>query len=58
MADSVLNSLGSKVAERLVKQYDRCKITLTANYHLGFTAFGGPPVHFQIVSGPIFTSMP
>ena len=20
-----------------------------ANWHLGFTAFGGPPVHFQIV---------
>ena len=23
---------------------------LSANYHLGLTAFGGPPVHFQIVS--------
>jgi hypothetical protein len=22
---------------------------LSKNWHLGFTAFGGPPVHFQIV---------
>jgi hypothetical protein len=25
--------------------------TLNKNGHLGFTCFGGPPVHFQIVSG-------
>lgn len=23
---------------------------IRANWHLGVTAFGGPPVHFQIVS--------
>lgn len=23
---------------------------LQVNWHLGFTAFGGPPVHFKIVS--------
>lgn len=23
---------------------------LRVNWHLGFTAFGGPPVHFKIVS--------
>lgn len=23
---------------------------LRTNYHLGFTSFGGPPVHFKIVS--------
>ncbi len=22
---------------------------VTANWHLGFTSFGGPPVHFKIV---------
>jgi hypothetical protein len=25
--------------------------TLNKNGYLGFTCFGGPPVHFQIVSG-------
>jgi hypothetical protein len=25
--------------------------TVGHNWHLGFTAFGGPPVHFKIVSG-------
>jgi hypothetical protein len=24
--------------------------TISINYHLGFTSFGGPPVHFKIVS--------
>jgi hypothetical protein len=24
--------------------------TLAVNWHLGFTSFGGPPVHFKIVS--------
>lgn len=24
--------------------------TLQVNWHLGFTSFGGPPVHFKIVS--------
>ena len=23
---------------------------IKTNYHLGFTSFGGPPVHFKIVS--------
>ena len=23
---------------------------ILTNYHLGFTSFGGPPVHFKIVS--------
>jgi hypothetical protein len=29
---------------------DRGLQTLKVNWHLGFTAFGGPPVHFKIVS--------
>jgi hypothetical protein len=29
---------------------DRGLQTLQVNWHLGFTAFGGPPVHFKIVS--------
>jgi hypothetical protein len=27
--------------------------TIRENWYLGFTSFGGPPVHFKIVSGPI-----
>jgi hypothetical protein len=30
--------------------WDRTKDVFSKNWHLGFTAFGGPPVHFQIVS--------
>jgi hypothetical protein len=29
--------------------WDRTVDMTLANWHLGFTAFGGPPVHFQIV---------
>jgi hypothetical protein len=31
------------------KAWDRAVDVVAANWHLGFTAFGGPPVHFQIV---------
>jgi hypothetical protein len=31
---------------KVLRQY---KDIFTANWHLGLTAFGGPPVHFQIV---------
>jgi len=31
------------------KIWDRTVDVVAANWHLGFTAFGGPPVHFQIV---------
>ena len=30
--------------------WSRYKDTIAANWHLGFTAFGGAPVQFQIVS--------
>jgi hypothetical protein len=33
----------------LSKVWDRTVDMTMANWHLGFTAFGGPPVHFQIV---------
>jgi hypothetical protein len=33
----------------LSKVWDRIVDMTIANWHLGFTAFGGPPVHFQIV---------
>lgn len=32
------------------KMADRAWETLRVNWHLGVTAFGGPPVHFKIVS--------
>ena len=31
------------------KLRDQAHDVVLANWHLGFTAFGGPPVHFQIV---------
>ncbi|OBT54304.1 hypothetical protein VE04_05933 [Pseudogymnoascus sp. 24MN13] len=31
------------------KVWDRAVDVVAANWHLGFTAFGGPPVHFQIL---------
>jgi hypothetical protein len=31
--------------------WDGTTDVFSKNWHLGFTAFGGPPVHFQIVSG-------
>lgn len=31
------------------KIWDRTIDVVGANWHLGFTAFGGPPVYFQIV---------
>ncbi|PQE19054.1 hypothetical protein CJF32_00010442 [Rutstroemia sp. NJR-2017a WRK4] len=33
----------------LSKIRDQTIDTVAANWHLGFTAFGGPPVHFQIL---------
>jgi len=31
-----------------VESFDIMEV-VSVNWHLGFTAFGGPPVHFQIV---------
>ena len=36
---------GSKLARKLEN-------TVKENWYLGFTSFGGPPVHFKIVSNP------
>ena len=30
--------------------WDQMEDVFSKNWYLGFTAFGGPPVHFQIVS--------
>jgi hypothetical protein len=35
--------------------YDKAKDAFSKNWYLGFTAFGGPPVHFHIVSYDINT---
>lgn len=35
-------------ADRFVST-DKLKNTLRYNWHMGVTAFGGPPVHFKIV---------
>jgi hypothetical protein len=35
------------------KIWDRTVDVAAANWHLGFTAFGGPPVHFQIVRATV-----
>jgi hypothetical protein len=33
-----------------ISLWERTKDVFSKNWYLGFTAFGGPPVHFQIVS--------
>ncbi|KAF3929030.1 hypothetical protein ABW20_dc0101784 [Dactylellina cionopaga] len=38
---------GNEIALKL-KVSERWRDLILANWHLGFTAFGGPPVHFQI----------
>ena len=36
-------------AQAYSKLWDQARDVVYMNWHLGFTAFGGPPVHFQIV---------
>lgn len=43
------NAIGIDFEER----WDRLKEVPMKNWHLGMTAFGGPPVHFQIVRLPV-----
>jgi hypothetical protein len=40
-----LNYLESKVKKALIQAWP----VVSNNWHLGMTAFGGPPVHFKIV---------
>ena len=42
-------STGNGFSQRLKKAGDQIHHVFLANWHLGLTAFGGPPVHFQIV---------
>ena len=35
-----------------MRLWNRHRDVLLANWHLGFTAFGGPPVQFQTVRKP------
>jgi hypothetical protein len=37
---------------KLHKGFLQYRDIILANWHLGVTAFGGPPVHFQIVKSP------
>ena len=37
------------ISQRLKKLGDQVQYVFLANWYLGLTAFGGPPVHFQIV---------
>ena len=39
----------SGIGPTLKKLRDQAHDVLIANWYLGLTAFGGPPVHFQIV---------
>lgn len=44
--------IGARWEDKLSKIGERAMTnTLKQNWHLGVTAFGGPPVHFKIVSG-------
>ena len=52
MASSIMSALWHKVnghEQSHGKYMSRFGDIITTNYQLGFTAFGGPPVHFQIV---------
>lgn len=40
----------AKWEEKLARIGDKVsKNTIRQNWHMGFTSFGGPPVHFKIV---------
>ena len=43
--------------QKVLKLSHRYKETLFANYHLGLTSFGGPPVHFQIFHTKFVTNL-
>jgi hypothetical protein len=47
-----VHSMASMGARQPLKA--RLWATVQENWHLGFTAFGGPPVHFKIVSASLF----
>lgn len=45
--------MGVSSWEYTINRYgQRAVELLAAEWHLGFTAFGGPPVHFKIVRKP------
>lgn len=45
--------MGVSSWEYTINRYgQRAVELLVAEWHLGFTAFGGPPVHFKIVGNP------
>lgn len=47
---SVLSTLTNPdTAQALTKLKGQAHDVVVGNWHLGLTAFGGPPVHFQIV---------
>jgi hypothetical protein len=45
-----LRYVDSSHVSTALRLWEGTKDVFSKNWHLGFTAFGGPPVHFQIVS--------
>lgn len=41
--------MSTRIGQMYRKVGDQISDAFIANWYLGFTAFGGPPVHFQIV---------
>lgn len=42
----------SRIRAAFIRFWKRSREIILINWHLGFTAFGGPAVHFQLVRGP------
>lgn len=42
----------SRLRAAFIRFWKRLREIILVNWHLGFTAFGGPAVHFQLVRRP------
>lgn len=42
----------SRLRAAFIRFWERSREIILINWHLGFTAFGGPAVHFQLVRRP------
>lgn len=47
----------SRLRAVLIRFWKRSREIILINWHLGFTAFGGPAVHFQLVKRPHLLKM-
>lgn len=45
----------SRIRAGFIKIWKSSREIIFINWHLGFTAFGGPAVHFQLVGKPHYT---